>query len=278
MNNNLLLYILYGLVAGFSGYTPVSASAHQALFPMIFRFDSNWPMLRFFVHAGTLGAFVFLCWQRLNHIYREMKIVSLPPKRRNRPPDMDAVLDARVVMMALVPALIGSVCSVFTASSNTSLLLLAVMLIIGAVAIYVPDYVPGGNRKTRAMSTLDGLLLGLCAGCSVIPGVSAVGLMLSVGLLRKCDRSYLLDIALLICGSMLVGMLIVDMLCVLFTAFSGFTFLKLLGCILAAAAAFGGGIGAIFMMRFLTVKTGFSGFVFYGWGLGLFSFILYLMV
>jgi hypothetical protein len=32
------------------------------------------------------------------------------------------------------------------------------------------------------------------------------------------------------------------------------------------------------MMRHLAVKTGFSGFAFYGWSLGLFSFILYLMV
>ena len=53
---------------------------------------------------------------------------------------------------------------------------------------------------------------------------------------------------------------------------------RFIGCMMAAAASFGGGIGAILLMRFLSVKTGFSGFAFYGWGLGLVSFILYLMV
>lgn len=278
MNNHLLLYILYGLVAGFSEYTPVSASAHQALFPMILRFDSTWPMLRFFVHAGALGALALLYWQRLNHIYQELRLVSLPHRRRKRPPDMEAVLDARLAMMALIPALIGAVCSAFASKDGANLLLMALLLIGCAAAIYVPDYVPGGNLKTRAMSPLDGLLLGLCAGCSVIPGISRVGLMLSFGLLRKCDRSYILDMALLISGAMLAEMMVVDFISILVTGFAGFSFLRFLGCLLAAAASFGGGVGAILMMRFLSVKTGFSGFAFYGWGLGLFSFILYLMV
>lgn len=278
MNHNLLMYILYGIVSGFSEFTPLSASAHQALFPMILRFDSHWPILRFFVHAGALGAVVFLYWQRLSHIYQEMKTVSLPPKLRKRPPDMDAVLDTRLIMMALIPMLIGAICSFFTAKSNPSLLLVAIMLVVGAVLIYVPDYVPGGNRKTREMAPIDGLLLGLCAGCSVIPGVSRVGLMLSICLLRKCDRNYILDMVLMTSGVMLVGMLCVDLISILFGGFTGFSFLRFCGCILAAVASFGGGVGAILMMRFLAVKTSFSGFAFYGWGLGLFSFILYLMV
>lgn len=278
MNNHLLLYILYGLVAGFSEYTPVSASAHQALFPMLLRFDSTWPMLRFFVHAGALGALVWLYWQRLNHIYRELRLVSLPHRHRKRPPDMEAVLDARLAVTALLPACIGAIGSAFTARLGGNLLMMAILLIGCAAAIYVPDYVPGGNLRTRALSPLDGLLMGLCAGCSVIPGISRVGLILSFGLLRKCDRSYILDMALLISGAMLAQMMIADLICVLVTGFAGFSILRFLGCLLAAAASFGGGVGAIFMMRFLSVKTGFSGFAFYGWGLGLFSFILYLMV
>ncbi len=278
MNDNLLLYILYGLTAGFSEYTPVSASAHQALFPMLLTFDSNWPMLRLFVHAGAIGALVFLYWQRLGHLYQETKLISLPPKHRKRPPDVEAVLDVRLMMMAFLPVLIGAICSAFIARTDASLLLLAVMLVSGAVLIYIPDYMPGGNLKNSQMSPLDGLLLGLCAGCSIIPGISRVGLILSYGLLRKCDRSYILDMALLISGAMLAGMMVVDVFCVIFSGFAGFSLLRFLGCLLAAGAAFGGGIGAIFMMRFLAVKTGFSGFAFYSCGLGLFSFILYLIV
>ena len=278
MNNSILLYIFYGLIAGFSEFTPVSASAHQALFPMLLRFESTWPMLRFFVHAGALGSLVLLYWKRLTHIYQQMRLVAMPPRRRKHPLDMDAVLDASLTMMAVIPALIGAVLSAFLFRKGAELLWLAVLLIVGAVAIYVPDFVPGGDRRTGAMSRLEGFLFGLCAGCSLIPGISRVGLILAVGLLRKCDRKYILDLALLISGVMLVQLLLVDFISVLVTGFAGFSFRRFLGCLLAAVAAFGGGIGGIMMMRFLAVKTGFSGFAFYGWGLGLCCFLLYLMV
>ncbi len=274
----LLLYILYGLVAGFSQFTPVSASAHQALFPMLLHFDSTWPMLRFFVYAGALAALVLLYRTRLTHIYQQMQIVTLPHRKRKRPPDMDAVLDASISMMAFIPMLIGAILSAFLFRSGANLLWLGIFLISGAALIYIPDYVPGGDRKTSAMSRLEGLLLGICAAVSIIPGVSCVGLMLSAGLLLKCERSYILDLIFLICGVMLAQLLVVDFASIIFTGFAGFTFLRFLGCIFAAAASFGGGIGAIMMMRHLSVKTGFSGFAFYGWGLGLFSLILYLMV
>lgn len=278
MNNHLLLYLLYGLIAGFSEFTPVSASAHQALFPMLLRFDSTWPMLRFFVHAGALASVLLLYWQRINHIYNELRLVSLPPRQRKRPPDIEAILDARLTAIAAIPALIGAICSAFLFRSGTNLFWLAIFLIGGAVLTYVPDYVPGGDRRTGSMSPLEGLLLGVCAGCSIIPGISRVGLMLALALLRKCNRSYILDLILLISGVMLAGMALVDFSSILISGFAGFSLLRLIGCLLAAAASFGGSIGAILMMRFLAVKTGFYGFAFYGWGLGLVSFILYLMV
>lgn len=278
MNNHFLLYLLYGFIAGFSEFTPVSASAHQALFPMLLRLDSAWPMLRFCVHSGALASVMLLYWQRVNHIYNELRLVSLPPRQRKRPPDTEAILDARLISIAAIPALIGAICSAFFSRGGTDLLWLAIFLTGGAVLVYVPDYVPGGDRKTGAMSPLEGVLLGICAGCSIIPGISRVGLMLALALLRKCSRSHILDLILLISGVMLAENILVDFVSILVSGFSGFTLLRLIGCLLAAMASFGGGIGAIFMMRFLSVKTGFSGFAFYGWGLGLVSFILYLMV
>lgn len=274
----LLMYIFYGLVAGFSQFAPVSASAHQALFPMLFRFDSTWPMLRLFVHGGALAALIFVYRDRLTHIYRQIRLVTLPARQRKLPPDMDAVLDASISMMAVIPMLIGAILSGILMRDGADLFGMGIRLIIGAALIYLPDYVPGGDRKTGAMTRAEGLLLGLCAAFGQITGLSQVGLMLALGLLLKCDRQYILELILLICGVLLAELMLVDLVSMIVTGFSGFTFLRLLGCLFAAASAFGGGIGAILMMRHLAVKTGFSGFAFYGWGLGLFSLILYLMV
>ena len=278
MHDHILMYLFYGLVAGFSELTPVSASAHRVLFPTLFGFDSTRPLLQLFVHGGVLGALFLLYWQRLSHIYREMQMLKLRPSRRKRPPDTGALMDGRLVQTALAPALVGVVLSAFVGKGGFGLLSMAILLILGGIAIYLPDYRPGGDRQTGSMSRLDGLLLGFCTVLGVLPGLSRGGLMLSLGLLRKCDRSYLLDMVMLISVPVLAGMMAVDFLSIFFAGFAGYSAKYLLGCLLAGAASFGGGIAAIFMMRFLAVKTGFSGFAYYGWGLGLFSFILYLMV
>ena len=55
------------------------------------------------------------------------------------------------------------------------------------------------------------------------------------------------------------------------------SFLGFLGCLLAAIGAFCGAYLAISIMRYLTVRAGFSGFAYYSWGAALFAFILYLI-
>jgi undecaprenyl pyrophosphate phosphatase UppP len=207
-----------------------------------------------------------------------MQIVILPHSQRKHPPDREALLEASISLMAVVPMLIGVFLSAILFRGQANLLRMGISLMVGAVLIYVPDYVPGGDRKTGAMTRAEGLLLGLCAAIGLIPGASHIGLMLSVGLLLKCDRRYILDLILLICGVMLAQMMLVDLISIVFTGFAGFSLRSLVGCVLAAVAAFGGGLGAIMMMRHLAVETGFSGFAFYGWGIALYSLILYLMV
>lgn len=275
---DLFLYIFYGAVSGFSQYTPVSSSAHQALFPMLLSFDSGAALLQLLVHSGIFCALLLLDRQRIGHLYTQMRLVLGPPKRRRRPPDADALVECRILLTAAVPALLGALLSIFAAGICVNLFVLAMALLVTGVLVYLPDYLPGGDRKSRSMSPMEAFLLGLCAAVSVLPGFSAMGLVLVVGLLRKCDRRTLLDLALLICGIWLAGMMIVDLGRLVFSGFAGVSIRAFLGSLLAGVAAFGGGVGAILTMRFLAVKTGFSGFSFLSWGLGLYSFILYLMV
>lgn len=278
MVNHLLMCLIYALVAGFSEFSPVSASAHRMLFPMILNFDSTRPLLQFFVHGGALGAVNLLFWQRISHIRREMRLMALPPSRRKRPPDTAAVMDGRLASFALIPSLIGAVLYAFAGRFGVGLLWMGFWLILGASATYGTERVPGSDGKNAAMSRLDGLMLGACALLGAIPGLSRVGLMLSLGHLRRCDREYLLDMIMLMTVPYLAALMGLDLVSLVLSGFAGLSLKFLLGCLFAGVAAFGGALGGIFTMRFLAVKTGFASFAFYGWGLGLFSLILYLMV
>ena len=278
MINHLLKCLLYGVVSGFSEFTPVSASAHHYFFSVLLNFDGAWPLLRFFVHCGALASVAFLYRQRLRHTWDELRLAALPVEQRKRPPDVETLINTRLLATAVPPVLLGAICSAFLFRNGANLLWTGILLIACATLTYVPEYIPGGDRKTGMMTPFEGLVLGMCAGLAVIPGISGMGLMLAFGLLRKCDRQHILDNLMLIVAAMLAAMIVVDIFCVIISGLAGFTVLRFLGCIFAAAASFGGSVGAILMMRFLAVKIGYTGFAFYNWGLGIFSFILYLMV
>lgn len=272
-----LLYLLYGAIAGFSQFVPVSASAHRALACMIFRLDSGDALLQLFIHAGAFAAVALMYRQRAAHLYAQLRLVSLPAKRRKRPADADAVQTARMLMTAAIPTLLGAFLSTLIASIEVNLLTMSLFLIVCATALYLPDYLPGGDRKVRQIYPIEALLFGIAAGLSSFAGMSAVAVILAIGLLRKCDRDFVTETAMLIVGILLAGMMAADFVTFLITGLSGLSFLHLLHCILAAAAAFAAAFGAILTMRHLSVRIGFSAFAYYNWGLGIFSFVLYLM-
>lgn len=273
-----LLYLLYGAVAGFSQFVPVSASAHRAFFSMIFRLDSGDALLQLFVHAGALAAAALLYRQRATHLYTQLRLASLPAKRRKRPADASAVQTARMLMTAAIPTLLGAFLSTLIASIAVNLPAMSILLIACAAALYLPDYLPGGDRGVRQIYPVEALIFGIAAGLSSFAGMSCVAWIVAIGLLRKCDREFVTETAMLIVGILLAGMVAADFVTFLITGLSGLSFLHILRCFLAAAAAFAGAFGAILTMRHLSVHIGFSAFAYYNCGLGIFSFILYLML
>lgn len=273
-----LVYIFYGFISGLGELLPVSTGAHDFFLRLMTNFQPNQPLLRFCIHAASLGALVMLCRHRAFHVYREMRIASQPTRHRKRQPDLVAVLDGKVVLTIFVPAVLGLLLSSFLQSYFSGLVLVVLFLVISGTLIYVPHFLPGANRDSRHLSRLEALMFGVFAGISALPGISRMGGLLSVGALRGCSRSYLLDIAFLLLIPLLAVMAVIDLLTLLTGGIAAITLVYLLQCVLAGAAAFGGACLAIATMRFVSVNMGYTIFAYYNWGLGIFGFILYLMI
>lgn len=278
MDWNVLLYILYGLILGLGEILPVSPSAHGVLITFMTTWDNQQPLMLLMCHFASLVALVICLRHRIAHIRAELRIASTPPRRRKRQPDLIAVLDGRVITAICVPMAICLLLSRSAYSTFDSLPMLTLMLVISGILVYIPQFLRGANRDARHMSRKDSLILGLCAGLSAIPGISRMGALLSAGLMRGCEKHYILDVALLASIPALVVLILVDAVALITAGLAGITAMAVLYCALAAAAAFGGTWLAILVMRFLSVNAGYSVFAYYSWGLGLFSFILYLMV
>lgn len=268
--------LIYGLLSGFTEFVPISSQAHESIMRWLFGADKQ-PLLQLFVNIGTLAALFVSCGGQIGRIRREKRLSKVPRNRRKRRPDVRQLLDVKLLKIAAVPILIALIFWPKTSVLSENLSIVSVFLFLNGLLLYLPERLPGGNKDSRALSPLDGFLIGLCGGLSLLPGVSRIGTTTSAAAVRGADRQYALSLSLLLSIPALLLLLIFDIYAVAVAGLSGITFFMILQCLLSALTAYLGAYTAIMLMRFLAVRAGFTGFAYYSWGAALFSFILFLM-
>ena len=273
---NWIQSLLYGLLSGATEFFPVSSEAHRDLMGTLIGVEVN-PLVDLLVHIGVLAVLILSCIPQLARLRRTRALLAIPAKRRRRQPDPAALSNLRVLRTALIPMLIGFVAWPFTHSLTNSLWASALMLAFNGIVLYITPYVPQGNKDASTVTGLDGLLMGLGAALAMLPGISRIAGFTTVGILRGCQRSYVLELSLLLCIPALIVLIIFDIYFLILAAgaITGAWILSgLLAMVIAALTAY----LCIIFLRFLSVKVGFSGFAYYSWGAAMFSLILYLMI
>ena len=276
MDMNWLQSLLYGLLSGFTEFVPVSARAHESIMQLLFGVGKQ-PLLQVFVNIGTLAALLVSCSGQIRRMRREELLTKVPRKRRKRQPDVRQLLDVKLLKIAALPILIAVIFWLKVSALSEKLWLVSVFLILNGLILYLPEHLPGGNKDSRNLSPLDGLLIGLSGALSVLPVVSRIGATASAAAVRGADRQYALSLSLLLSIPVMILLLIFDVYFAAVTGLTGVTFLVIVQCLISSLTAYFGAYSAIMLMRFLSVKAGFSGFAYYSWGAALFSFILFLM-
>ena len=272
---NWLQSLLYGAVSGFSEFLPIDAGSHRKLLLLMMGAEKS-PILEFTVHLACLLSLVLSCWPQLFKLQRERRLAMVPTRHRKRQPDLRALKDMRFLRTALIPLLAGFFL-VSQLQGIQKLWHIAALLVVNGVLLYIPPYFPSGNKDSQTVSGLDGLLVGMGGVLGVVPGISRITGLTTVGLLRGCDRSYILDMGLLLSIPALAIVCIFDIVSI-FTVGAALSGGMLLSCALALTAAFAAAYFGIMFIRFLAVKVGFSGFAYYSWGAALFAFILFLTI
>ena len=118
--------------------------------------------------------------------------------------------------------------------------------------------------------------MGIGGATAVVPGISSVGATTTLLLLRGADRTFALNMALLLQMAVSVCMAVMDIIAMSTFGVGMVSFSAIFYCILAAAATFVGVFFGVKILRILAVNIGFNMFAFYNLGLALFSFILFL--
>ena len=274
MNMSLLESLIYGLISGFTEFLPVSSQAHQNLLIQLYGIDTPDPIRDLITHLSIFLALFSGCRVMLEHLRRERKLQL--HKRRSYGSSPRILLDTRLVKNAAIPMLIGLLILSYVVNSNSSILFTAIFLLINGIILYMPSRMMQGNKDARSMTAFDSIFIGIAGALSAFAGISRVGCTTSAATARGAERQKALDWAFLLSIPALIALLGIDVLKIISHS-GGISFWgSLFSYLLCAAGAYCGGYLSIMLMKFLTVRIGFSGFAYYSWGAALFTFILYL--
>ena len=268
--------LILGLISGFAEVLPVSAQAHRLVILKMLGINGDSAVLRLMIHMGTAVALYFYCKGHIVRMMRARRLVRIPKNRRKRPLDTEALMDFNFLKTALIPVILGTLVFSGINFPMGKLLPVAALLVVNGIILYIPQYLPGSNKQSGALSRIDSLYFGLGGFLGMFPGISAIGSAVSIGSVRGMDLNKAFGFALLLNIPVNLCLGILD----LFTLVSGgagsLAFMALLYSLFAGAAAFAGVILAIHLMKKIAASLGYSIFGFYSWGAALLTFLLYL--
>ena len=277
MDLNWLQSILYGLLSGLMDILPVSAQAHKVLLLKFFGIRKSSDLLELLIHFGIFAALYYNSQTQLIRMRRARALARVPKRKRKRPLDTRSLMDWSMLKTMIVPVILGLLLYRQAAKISGNLVLIALFLFLNGVILYAPQFLPTGNRDSRTLSRVEGLLMGLGGAVSVLPGISAIGATTSIGSVCGVERNYGLNMALMMNMVLTLGLAIYDVMGIVDNGLDALSFLIILRYLLTAVAAFAGTLLGIKILRRLAENQGISLFGVYCWGLALFTFILNLL-
>ena len=278
MDLSWLESVTYGFVSGLTDILPVSAQAHRILLLKVFGHTGRSDLLQVMIYLGIFGALYFTSQKHLVRMTRAMKLARVPKRRRKRPLDTRSMMDFRFLRTVLIPVILSLFLYKYTKTISNTLLFVVLLLFVNGIILYVPQYMSTGNRDSRTLSRVEGLLMGLGGGFGILPGISGVGTATAVSSICGVDRSYGLSMALMMNMVFSAGMAVISFLNLLSNGFvEALSFMMLIRYLVTGIAAFGGTLLAVRVMRAMAEGNGYGLFGFYCWGMALFTFILNLL-
>jgi len=269
--------ILYGLVSGAAEFLPISSKAHQSLMLYLFGTDTRDPFQDLLVHIGVLLAILISSREVLLRLSRDQKMLLLTRRRRLHSMNSRSLYDLRLLKTAVFPLLIGLLLSLATANLERNLPAMMLFLIINATVLLFAEHSRHGNRDSRTMSGLDGIVLGIMGSLSAFPGISRTGMLLSYSIMRGADKQNAFNWTVLLGIPAMLFAVCLDIFGVIGQGLPPVSIPIIIGYVLSGITAFCGGYVGISSLQLFLNRSGVSGFAYYSIGAALFSFILYLI-
>ena len=278
MDLNWLQSLLFGLISGLTDILPVSAQAHRMLMLKFFGVKSITSLLALMMHLSVFIALYLSSRGQFVRMNRARALARVPKRKRKRPLDVKSMMDWSLIKTMLLPTILGLLLYQYARNMQTNLLTIAAFLFLNGVILYVPQFLPSSNKDSRTLSRLEGFAMGCGCAVSILPGISTVGTVVSIGSVCGVERVYSLNMAFIIKMFLMAGLMVYDVLGIISGGLEALSFAIILKYLVTAALSFGAAMGGIRLTRRLASEHGFGLFGVYCWGVALFIFILNLVV
>jgi len=209
---SLIEAIVLGIVQGLTEFLPISSSAHQMIVPAFLGWPDPGAAFTAVTQLGTEAAVLL-------YFRRDLWAIVTTWLRALRDPALRSTTDARLgwyLIVATIP--IGALGLAFEhqiENGARNLWLVGTVLIVFALILGYADRTGKHSRDVGALSTREGILIGVAQALALVPGVSRSGATMSAGLLLGLKRpdaarfSFLLAIPAVVASGLfeLVGLL-----------------------------------------------------------------------
>lgn len=221
--------ILLGLIQGVTEFLPVSSSGHLAVIENLFQMDDGAGLLfPVVLHLGTLAAVCMAFSKDIHRLLAETVhmlgdlLTNLKSYIRNKT-HQDALRYRKIIhnnyrkfalllwISTLPTAVIGILFRDTASSLWGGLLGPGIGFLITAVALFVAHSAGDGENLPREVSFWTALLIGVGQGFAVLPGVSRLGITLTVCLLCGFKRKFAVKYAFLAGIPAMAGAAVVEL-------------------------------------------------------------------
>jgi undecaprenyl-diphosphatase len=185
--------IILGVIQGLTEFLPVSSSGHLVLGQIFFGITQSQLVFDISVHMGTLFAVLVVYASDIKAMLVSaanffFKAIFFKPVVSLFKEDENLQMAGLILIGSIPTAVIGLGLKQFEHVLFTSKVLVGCMLILTGTVLWISRKYYSSGNKTTGPGIKKALLIGVCQGIAVIPGISRSGSTIAAGMFLGLDR------------------------------------------------------------------------------------------
>lgn len=192
---DLVSAIILGAVQGLAEFLPISSSGHLVLIPQLLGVETG---LAFdtILHIGTLVAIFTFFWKDIINLCKGfiLSIIDLTEGKNKFIKGLNSSIEKKFSWLIIIGTIPTGLIGIFLKDAIENIfrgtLFVGIFLIITGILLYYSERQNHGNITAKDMSFKKALIIGICQGLAVLPGISRSGSTIASGLCLDLEREY----------------------------------------------------------------------------------------